>query len=362
MQIKRETIALKNEDINIKINIPSNSKPFGFDGDFSDFANKEAEESINEPIDYETRRFVFDDTKTSNKLYLEFNTFSGIIYLPNYLYAGFTIDEVTEYKESLRNSYYIFELYDSLDVFKKNKISTTYLTKLDTLGKDPTQKKIFNIIENNQIKYLNIPLWFIEENIGKGIITGYTEMYFYNAKLGSLSLFFNTDYFNISGFTTNQPKRMLFKTIINLNNKTWYFDVYDEKWDVVGYDTIFVNDWNGFLVYNEKSLVRYNNDLYISLTDNNTGYTPGVIYTPQRWKIVLDWDPISTYVVDDYVSYYPTVYQRIKTNYVWGKELITNQNKYSNKLSDNLGNFNKIKQRYPESNYFDNENRTYSTE
>ncbi len=145
MQIKRETIALKNEDINIKINIPSNSKPFGFDGDFSDFANKEAEESINEPIDYETRRFVFDDTKTSNKLYLEFGGSDGVVFLPNYLFAGFTITDVVEYRESLRNSYYIFELYDSLDVFNKNKISTTYLTKFDTLGKDPTIETKKNI-------------------------------------------------------------------------------------------------------------------------------------------------------------------------------------------------------------------------
>ena len=214
MPIIKEKIRYTGTTTNIKFSLSSDDGFLGYQQEIDNLTQVVGIDLINPHVDVEERRFK-NSGNGSNVTTFQF-TLNGVNYVTSYKDAGFTIPEIigsSLNKLNKLNSFYIFEYYDTYDISTQTKIFTTYLTKIGTSPQ-------FTINTDNQLFYLYIPIAYMNRLIESGttIVTGYTNISFFNAKSGSLTLFYNTTYGNLS-----TPQKMYFNTELDLINKTWKF-------------------------------------------------------------------------------------------------------------------------------------------
>ena len=106
MSIK-ETIKFNGTDTFIKVPISIGNNLMDFQQEI-DSANEEAkEESVNEIVDYEVRRFNYSSIGPTE---LEF--FFGTALDVDFVDAGFTISEIISRSDKLLNSFFILDFYN----------------------------------------------------------------------------------------------------------------------------------------------------------------------------------------------------------------------------------------------------------
>ena len=234
----------KYKDINISIPIDLNSNLSGYQQEINKIIYNESEKAINPEHDVDIIRY-----KHTIPLYIlsfKFYNYNDNDYDYSYLNIGFTEDDFNNNSLNVKNSYYIFILYDNFNSDKQNIISKMFFTNIHG------ENSYYNIKRGVDLYYYHIPHYYFNEN--NDISTGYTKILFYNATNGKYHLFYNK---NKENLTTEE--RFYFKTYIDNNNKTWEFtDDY-----ITGYPGGYFN------IYEEHEAVEYinkinkNNDNFI---------------------------------------------------------------------------------------------------
>jgi len=222
--LKKEKIRFTGNDINIKINIGGNNAFYGYNQSIENFVRDQSQQSINEPTDVEVVRFALDEINQNTKLFFEFYDGEEETHAPSFENAGFTKEEIISYSEQLRNSFFSIDLYDGFELYSSEKVVSKYYTKFNIVEEDQTKLDIYNV---NQLKHLLIPKSFLDEFF-EDTITLYVRFFFYNAKFGFLTPFYNAEYHDGSDYTTSSPIRMYFKITLNKNTKKWRFEETNE--------------------------------------------------------------------------------------------------------------------------------------
>lgn len=190
----------------IRISLSSSDEFLGHQQEIDNLTKFKSDDLVNPVVDVEKRKFKLDPSIASTliKFY-----FSGSTSFVN---AGFTNSEISGDSRNIKNSFFILDFYDSFDPNVQNKIFKTYLTKLD-------YEPVYNITDNlsNQLYYWYVPVSYIVGNTGN-TVTGYVKFSFYNAKTGSLTIFYNNDN---NALTT--PEKYYFEVYLNFSNRTWKF-------------------------------------------------------------------------------------------------------------------------------------------
>lgn len=200
-----------NNGLDKSINIPLsyNINTVGEEDALNNYINQATTDNVNNVNDIEKFKF-----KNNNIINISFN-YSGITsYVTDYTAIGFTNDDIILSRNNFKNSFYIIDLYDSFNSNIQNKIATNYFTVLGN-----TNSSIYNVSTtiNNQLAFLYIPINIINN------ITGNTAIYyirysFYNANLGKLHLFYNSE--NINMLT---DEKYYYKINIDISNKSFNF-------------------------------------------------------------------------------------------------------------------------------------------
>lgn len=202
----KEKILNNGIDSRIKITLNSSDEFIGVQQEIDNLTKFKSLDLVNPIIDVEKFRFKLNPTIPVTTIQFRFND------IANFLYAGFTENEISGSTRNICNSFFILDYYDTYDLNIQQKIFTTYLTKI---GQEP----IYNVSSNtsNQFNYWYVPKSYIDENTGNTVI-GYVKFSFYNAKTGGITLFYNNDNY---GLTT--PEKYFFKVELNLLDRTWKF-------------------------------------------------------------------------------------------------------------------------------------------
>lgn len=211
MSIIREKIKYVGANMNLKFSLGSDDGFLGYQQEIDNLTQVVTYDLVNPPVDVEVRRFKYYSPNTGANINFGF-TSNGTVYSNLLSTIGFNPNDAN-YVNYTSNSFFIYELFDTYDVYTQTKIATTYVTKIGTIFS-------YDINSSNQVNYLSIPISYINAKLDLGIttITGYTRVSFYNAKSGVLILFNNTA--NL-GYST--AIRMYFVTVLNLITNTWQF-------------------------------------------------------------------------------------------------------------------------------------------
>lgn len=261
-----ETIKFNNLDINLKISLGGNNDTIGSQQEIDNIVEITKQSLINPINDIEVRRFNYKPIIEPANLQFYFVN-SNNEYANDFINAGFTTAEVSSISTRILNSFFILELYDSVDPNTQSRILSTYLTKI--LGGTNTlpNYSITNAAKN-QFYYLNIPLTFINKQ-NSSTINVYAKYSFYNAKYsfynvkdGGISLFYNKQNADNPSLNTT-PEKMYFKIELDLINMTWSYITSNTYSPYGGYDgdnsTIITNIVAYELPLNSAYVTRINN-------------------------------------------------------------------------------------------------------
>jgi hypothetical protein len=264
MSIIKEKIKYNGLDLNFNFNLDSKDDFLDYQQEIDTLTQVISNSSINSSVDQEVRRFKIS-TSTNLNFYLY--NITGNTYANNLYATGFNSNEIQYSNNNVLNSFFILDFYDSIDINTQNRIFTSYMTIINQTNASTTY--ILNTSNSNQFCYLYVPLSYINIQTGS-TITGYTKFSFYNAKTGSVKLFYNQD----NGNLTNN-ERMLFKTILNLTNKTWSFNT-------TSFPNIYADEEIKSTAYINRinaAVPKFNNKQQLYPTGNTFNYKTGTYLT-----------------------------------------------------------------------------------
>lgn len=258
----KERIKYNRNDINIQIPLNLNNSLSGYQQEINNFSQVKTNNSINDVNDAEVKKFKLKSTNNIRRLFFYFYK-SNMGYITTFSNAGFDLS----IKDNFINSFFILDFFDSYNPTIQSKLFSVYLTKLYVNNKDGDKNiSVFNLISGTQFYNLFVPnnIKYINNKY-----TGYTRFSFYNAKTGKITVFFNQH-----NETLSTPEKMYFKTILNLNDKTW---------DIVS--SLTENSLNNILIKELTSsteyVKKYNNsfDNFDNLKQN---YPTGNYFNPEN--------------------------------------------------------------------------------
>ena len=224
MSIK-ETIKYSGSGATLQFSLGSGINLFDYQQQIDNITEETKEVLVNPIIDHEVRRFSYAyATAGATNLIFQF-TPNGTYYTNSFTYAFFTPTEIAENDKKIQNSFFILDFYNSPDDNTQSRIFTTYLTKI--LGNydivtTTKNKPYYKMLPSIACQFYNwyIPKTYLDVQTGT-TVTGYTRFSFYNAKKGTLALFYNKDNDGYSAI-----EKPYFKTELDLQNMTWKF-IYD---------------------------------------------------------------------------------------------------------------------------------------
>jgi len=227
MSIIKEKIKFNNNSTGatITFGLSTNNLLSGYQQEIDELTEDTKQELINPIIDHEVRRYSHDGIQ--NIYFYFFKKIRTVQPTPDYnntfetIGAGFTDDEIADYDDVVLNSFFIMDFYDTFDNNTQTKIFTTYLTQILDGGTGGTPVPTYTLWSGkvNQLYHQYVPKSFLDIQTGS-TITGYTKFSFYNAKYGTLGLFYDND--SSAGLAI--PETMYFKTYLYPNTMEWEFD------------------------------------------------------------------------------------------------------------------------------------------
>lgn len=223
MSIIKEKVRFENNDIKIKFTLSSKNGFTGYQQEIDKLTQFNTFDVVNPIVDGEKTRIKYFSTSRGLISFHFFREFDSSFF-PSFASSIFTGDEIIRRKPVTQNSFFIMDLYDSFNTYSKNKIFSSYLTKIilgnpsDTQGTEQLFSNYRLFDPTTQFNKVAIPNWFINKPTTNEV-TIYAKFSFYNAKTGGLIPFINFDNRNL-----NTPERDFVKMIINKSGKTWRFD------------------------------------------------------------------------------------------------------------------------------------------
>lgn len=222
MSIIKEVIKSNGEDTTIKFGLGIDNNLSGIQQEIDELTEDTKQELVNPIIDNEVRRYENNGSQTIEFYFKNFSH-SGGPFNSSFKSdgAGFTDAEIESSDDVIRNSFFIMDFYDTFNNNTQTKIFTTYLTQIlngNTYLFKPIPK--YTLFNRRQWYHQYIPKSFLDAQTGY-TITGYTKFSFYNAKYGTLSLFYDND----SSTGLIAPETMYFKTYLNTYTMQWEFDL-----------------------------------------------------------------------------------------------------------------------------------------
>ena len=221
MPIIKERIRNNNQDVYLKIDLGVRNRLSGYQQEIDNLTEETKEELVNPVVDYEVERFKHLPSNVS-VLIFNFSNYNGTSTANTFANAGFNSSEIEDADDNMLNSFFIMDVYDTTDNNTQTKLFTTYNTLIldsETSGGVPIPKYYVRDTTINQFFYQYVPKWFLDTQTGS-TVTVYSKFSFYNAKYGTISLFFNP---NEAAMST---KRMYFKTYLYPDDMEWKFDNY----------------------------------------------------------------------------------------------------------------------------------------
>lgn len=169
------------------------------------FINSELKKSIKKSDDQE-----YVSLEPSINYNLTFNFLSANTFSSNYLYAGFSKPEIDFNSISLKESLYIFDIFDSKTFNNKNLISRNFVSLRDL---DLTTSVIKYTVSKikPEYNYIYIPNFYTAS-------TAYIQISFFNSKTGNVRLF-STKTLEIDNDS------VIFEISVNKNTKKWSFQI-----------------------------------------------------------------------------------------------------------------------------------------
>jgi hypothetical protein len=207
MPIIREKLRSIGQNLSLRIGFDSNNDLLGYQQEIDNLSEVTTLDLVNPVIDVEERKFKLNPNVDTSVF--SFYFYNGD-YNISFINAGFTQNEINARGNTILNSFFILDFYDTYDVNTQTRIFRTYLTKIGNIPQYTIKSST-----NNQLYYWYVPVSYIEQFTGS-TVTGYTKFTFYNAKTGKITLFYNLD-----NQTMTTPEKMYFKSKLNLVNKTW---------------------------------------------------------------------------------------------------------------------------------------------
>lgn len=190
MRLIKEKVRFRGNDIQLKLNLTSNSNLNGLQESINDFIENETGLSINPVNDIDTFRYI--SLLTTN---YDFQFFSGGSYSTSYEFAGFTTGETATREEVISRSFFLMQVYDVPQTENQVLLHSGYFNGFSFLSNElegnPTNAE-YLLTSDTEFTNLYISNKFIESLSGI-TTTLYARMYFYNAKTGKLQLFYNED-------------------------------------------------------------------------------------------------------------------------------------------------------------------------
>jgi hypothetical protein len=209
MSIRKEKILFTGANNYLTINLGTTDGLTGEQQEIDKQIQFTTNESINAADDGEIRRMITRNTQTF-KFYFRG---SGGVYDDTLSAAGFTTDEISLYDLNLRNSFYIFDFFDTRNPNNQTRLFRTYLTKVKRNAAGDTTYSTSN---TPQIEYIYVPLWYINQQEST-TVTVYLRLMFYDAKTGDVIVFLNQDQEGNDGYN-----KYFFNTSLRFSDMTWY--------------------------------------------------------------------------------------------------------------------------------------------
>lgn len=224
VRLDSSTGLITGDTMNIKISFGSHDNFTGLQQEIDNQTTFTTVDLINPVTDEEKRRFRKANAPITQSFVFRF--YNGAIYTPSYTAAGFTSDELTGKTLNVRNSFWIFDYYDSFDPNKQIKLFSTYLTMIGTTP-------LFSVANtDSQLYYQYVPKSYSDTLTGL-TVTGYVKISFFNAKTGKVQLFTNE-----RNSSKDTGEVMCFPIELDLNNKTWKYLITGTGTDVKGKELV----------------------------------------------------------------------------------------------------------------------------
>lgn len=239
MQIKKKILKTNSSKF-IRIGLNSSNDLLGFDNMIN---SVDIDKYIEKPKNGEIVRYGYNNVEgeLSQTLSLNFN-FScvGEEGTSNLVCAGFTEEEILLKSTPILNSFFILDVYDSLEPHNRRKILSNYLTKVTStkelyLSQDNKMPNTtYALHSKNQLYYLNIPKHFISDNNEENHIKLYGEFSFYSGKTGKIHRF-------VKSPNSTTKENHVVEISLNVADKTWRFNDYQNSLNLysISLDSIY---------------------------------------------------------------------------------------------------------------------------
>jgi len=267
MSIIRKEIQFSGLDVNLNIELSSDNRLSGLQQEIDNFSQIKSANSINGITDGEVTRFAAKyEGNTPQAIKFDFSATTTPTWVDSFIVAGFTVKEIESLAPNFQNSFFIWDLYDSMSSTEQTKLFTTQLTNLYEGNFLYFFNSFYFITNTSQFYYLNVPNNVITLNDGQVIYTAYSKFSFYDAKSGKVRLFYNKDNGNEE---TSTVDKMYFETRLYLDSKTW---------EIIAPAEIYARELTISPTYTDKvndGVERYNNGRAIYPTGNTFQYSGG---------------------------------------------------------------------------------------
>lgn len=263
----KKAIVFNGVEIFLKIPISTEINTVGSDDDVNKISENISEPLINPIIDNEVVRYRYGipniAVNSIISMIFDYYDYTLLAYNLNPTALGFTQEELSANDPKCLNSFFIFDVFDSSDVLKQNKIYRTYRTRFYPYD-DPNLSNLS--LNTNQLNSIFLPSNLIDTQLTRL----YGKFMFYNAKKNNVSVFYNKNYESLK-----TADRMFFPIDVDHTNKTWCFaNVYGYssiQYQLYAYETIATN--NQFVTKVNNTVTGFNVKQSIPPAGNVLEYT-----------------------------------------------------------------------------------------
>lgn len=188
MQLINQKVKFNGNDIKFSIPLSSKNTLDGHRESIESFITQERGLSINDVEDIEKTMFT-----PSPRPILNFEFFGGMNFNTSFNSAGFTNNEIETRSRNFIGSFFILQVYDTKVSETQTLLHTGYYNGYNFLEDSISNNNaVFITQTGREFNQYYLSNNFLNSFTGNST-TLYTRFYFYNAKTGNLSIFFNNN-------------------------------------------------------------------------------------------------------------------------------------------------------------------------
>lgn len=178
----KEKIRFKGNDVKLRVSLTANDNLNGLQESINEYVERETGLSINPATDGETFRLR---NSLGSKTFV-FQFYNGSTYSSELLNAGFTTDDFETRSLSIQSSFFIMQVYDSVNTENQTLLHSGFLNGYNFTN----SSSVYQITSEKEFDNIYIEQNFIDSQSGNTFYV-YAKFFFFNAKLGKLHSFYN---------------------------------------------------------------------------------------------------------------------------------------------------------------------------